>query len=100
MVCYLEFLVLERQTIVAYPTESTDFVIFLGLNDFLNAAKGDHNTFFFKVLVAFFCRIDGLYIIMIIKVHRIRTEPCRLDDAFEEQRLSISSDTLLKSLAK
>ena len=84
MACYLEFPVFQRQAIVACPIESTDFVIFLALNDFLNVTKSHLNTFFFKVLVAFFWCMNRLYIILIIKVRRIRIEPCRLDDAFKE----------------
>ena len=83
--CHLEFPVFRRQTIVAFLIESTDFVIFFALNDFLDVAKSHFNTFFFKVLVAFFCRMSGLYIILIIKAHRIRTEPCRLDDTFQNR---------------
>ena len=82
--CYLEFLVFWRQAIVACPIESTDFVVFLALNDFLNIAKSHLNTFPFKVLVAFFWCMDGLYIILIIKACGIRIEPCRLDDTLEK----------------
>ena len=82
--CYLEFLVFWRQAIVACPIESTDFVVFLALNDFLNIAKSHINTFLFKVLVAFFWCMDGLYIILIIKACGIRIEPCRLDDTLEK----------------
>ena len=46
MACYLEFPVFWRQTIVACPIESTDFTIFLALNDFLNVAKSYHNTLY------------------------------------------------------
>ena len=79
MACYLEFSVFWRRAIVACPIESTDFVVFLALNDFLNIAKSHLNTFLFKVLVAFFWCMDGLYIILIIKACRIRTEPCSAD---------------------
>ena len=96
MTCYLEFRVFRRQTIVAWPIESTDLVIFLALNDFLNVAKSHLNTFLFKVLVVFFCCMDGIYIILIIKARRIRIESCRLNDTFEEQRLSFSSEILGK----
>ena len=99
MACHLKFLVFQRQAIVACPIESMDFVIFLALNDFLNVATSHLNTFFFKVLAAFFCNMDGFYIIL-IKACRIRIEPCRLDDAFEEQRYSISNEPLVKSWAK
>ena len=54
MACYLEFLVFRRQAIVAYPIESMNFVIFLARNDFLNVSKSHLNSFFLKVLVAFF----------------------------------------------
>ena len=97
MASHLEFLVFPRQAIVSCPLESMDFVIFIVLNDFLNVAKSHFNTSFLKVLVAFFCRMDGLYIILVIKARRIRTEPCRLDDPFEEQRFSISKETFVKS---
>ena len=100
LTCYLEFRVFRRQTIVAWPIESTDLVIFLALNDFLNVAKSHLNTFLFKVLVVFFCCMDGIYIILIIKAGRIRIESCRLNDTFEEQRLSFSNEPLVKSWAK
>ena len=87
MACYLEFPVFQRQAIVAWSIENTDFVIFLLLNDFLNVGNSYLSTFFFKVLVAFFWCMDGLYITLIIKARRIRIEPCRLDDAFDEQKL-------------
>ena len=82
-----------------------DFVIFLVLNDFLNIAKSHLNTFFFKVLVAFFWCMDGLYIIifyiiLIIKSSGVWIEPCRLDGAFEEERYSILNEPLVKSWAK
>ena len=54
MGCYLEFPVFQRHAIIVCPIGSIDFVIFLVLNDFLNVAKRHLNTFFFKVLVAFF----------------------------------------------
>ena len=92
MACHLECPVFWRQTIVVCPIESTDFVNFLSLNDFLNVAKSHLNTFFFKVLVAFFYRIDVLYIVLIIKARRIRIETCGLDNAFEEQRLSFRTN--------
>ena len=97
MACYLEFLVFGRQAIVTCHIESTDFVIFLALIDFRTFAKSHVNTFFFKVLVAFFWCIDGLYIILIIKACRIWIEPCRLDDTFKEHRLSILNEPLVKS---
>ena len=50
------------------PTASMDF---LALDDFLNAAKSCLNNFIFKVLVAFFCHMGGLYIVFIIKACRI-----------------------------
>ena len=100
MTCYLEFLVFWRQAIVTCSIESAHFVVFLALNDFLNIAKSHLNTFLFKVLVAFFWCMDGLYIILIIKACRIRIEPCRLDDTFEKHRLSISNEPLVKSWAK
>ena len=98
--CHLEFPIFRRQTIVAFLIESTDFVIFFVLNDFLDVAKSHFNTFFFKVLVAFFCLMNGLCIILIIKARRIRTEPYRLDDTFQEQRLSISNNPLVRSWEK
>ena len=97
MACYLEFPVFRRQAIVVCPI---DFVVFLALNDFLNVANGHLKTFFFKVLVAFFWCMDGLFIILIIKARRIRIEPCRLDDAFEEQIPSFSNEPFVKSWAK
>ena len=100
MACYFEFSVFWRQAIVACPIESMDFVIFLTLHDFLNIAKSHLHTFLFKVLVAFFWCMDGLYIILIIKTCRIRIEPCRLDDTFEKQRPSIPNEPLVKSWAK
>ena len=70
------------------------------LNDFLNVAKSNLNTFFFKVLVALFSWMDGLYINLVIKACGIQIEPCRLDDSLEEQSLSISNDPLVKSWTK
>ena len=45
MACYLEFPIFQRFLEFACPIESTDFVISLTLNDFLNIAKSHLNTF-------------------------------------------------------
>ena len=64
MACHLEFPVFRRQTIPPCPIESTDFVLFLALNDFLDVAKSHLNIFCLKVLVTFLCGVDGLYIVL------------------------------------
>lgn len=42
----------------------------------------------------------GLHIILTIKDRRTRIEPCRADDAFVEQKLSILKEPLVKSCTK
>ena len=89
MACHMKFRVFWRQAIVACPIESTDFVIFLALNDFLNVAQSHPNTFFLSFGNVFLSHW-----------HRIRIEFCRLNGSFKEQRFSISNKPLVKSWAK